>query len=152
MDEIDKRIVAALRIDGRLSNARLAEAAGLSPSACLRRLRALERDGTIRGYTAIVALPNKADVVVVIVQITLNQQTDEVMRRFESALRKCAEVREAYLMAGNTDYLVQVEATSMPDYERIHTDVLSRLPGVARIQSNFAIRNVIAQQRQGGER
>lgn len=147
MDEIDKRIVAALRIDGRLSNARLAEAVGLSASACLRRLHALERNGTIRGYAAIVEMPERSDAFVVIVQITLNQQTDEIMRRFEGALRKCAEVREAYLMAGSTDYLVQVEAASMPDYERIHTEVLSRLPGVARIQSNFAIRSVIAHAR-----
>jgi DNA-binding Lrp family transcriptional regulator len=149
LDEIDERIVAELRANGRLSNARLAEAVGLSPSACLRRLHALEASGTILGYTAIVAEAQNPDVIVVIVQITLNRQTHEAMRRFEAALRKCADVRESYLMAGGIDYLVRVEAASMADYERIHADVLSRLPEVARIQSNFAIRSVSRQGRRG---
>jgi DNA-binding Lrp family transcriptional regulator len=83
----------------------------------------------------------------VIVQITLERQTEDVMRRFETAVRKCAEVRECYLMTGMTDYMVRVEASSMADYERIHTEVLSRLPSVLRIQSSFTIRNVIRQPR-----
>jgi DNA-binding Lrp family transcriptional regulator len=71
------------------------------------------------------------------------------MRRFETAVRKYAEVRECYLMTGMTDYLLRVEVNSLADYERIHTEVLSRLPGVSRIQSSFTIRNIIAQPRFG---
>lgn len=143
MDRIDQAIVTQLRRDGRMSNASLADAVGLSPSACLRRLRELENSGVIRGYTAIVDEPTPGDTIVAIVQITLERQTDDVLRRFEHALRGCAEVRECYLMAGMTDYLVRVEAASVSDYERLHTEVLSRLPSVTRIQSSFAIRNVL---------
>jgi DNA-binding Lrp family transcriptional regulator len=143
LDKVDQQMVSLLRRDGRISNARLAEAVGLSASACLRRLRALESSGVIRGYTASVDEPNHSDTMVVMVQITLERQTDDVMRKFEQAVRRCAEVRECYLMAGMTDYLVRVEASSVADYERIHTEVLSRLPSVTRLQSSFAIRKVI---------
>ncbi len=146
-DATDNHILSLLRRDGRMSNAKLAEAVGLSPSACLRRLHLLETNGTIRGYTAIIDDASPEDTTMVIVQITLERQTEDVMRRFETAVRKCAEVRECYLMTGMTDYMVRVEASSMADYERIHTEVLSRLPSVLRIQSSFTIRNVIRQPR-----
>ena len=143
MDRMDQAILSQLRRDGRMSNASLADAVGLSPSACLRRMRELESSGVIRGYTAIIDEPAAGEAIVAIVQITLERQTDDVLRRFEHALRGCAEVRECYLMAGMTDYLVRVEAASVADYERLHTEVLSRLPSVTRIQSSFAIRNVL---------
>ena len=143
LDAIDTQIISHLRADGRMSNVRLAEHVGLSPSACLRRLNLLETNGVIRGYTAIIDHKGSEPSAVVIVQVTLDRQTDDCMKKFEAAVRRCAEVRECYLMAGHTDYLVRVEAHGLVDYERIHTDVLSKLPGVARIQSNFAIRNVV---------
>jgi DNA-binding Lrp family transcriptional regulator len=142
-DETDRAMLRALRADGRMSNAALAEAVGLSPSACLRRLRLLEHRGVIRGYTAIIEETAPREGVVVIVQITLERQTDESMKRFEAAVRRCPEVRECYLMTGMSDYLLRVEARDAADYERIHKDALSRMPGVARIQSSFAIRSVI---------
>lgn len=142
-DKIDDHMIRLLRADGRISNADLADQVGLSPSACLRRLRLLEGRGVIRGYTAIVdEQPNSNDTIV-IVQITLERQTDECLTRFELAARRCAEIRECYLMTGAFDYQLTVAATDASDYERIHKDLLSRLPGVARIQSNFAIRRVI---------
>lgn len=143
MDDIDQKMLRALRQDGRISNAALAAAVGLSPSACLRRLRLLERSGTIRGYTVLLAEPAATQGVVVIVQITLERQTDDHLRRFEDSVRRCPEVRECYLMTGIADYLLRVEARDAADYERIHKDALSRMPGVARIQSSFAIRAVI---------
>ena len=143
LDKIDARMVALLRADGRMSNAKLAAAIGLSPSACLRRLNALESSGVIRGYAAIVSAPDSAQGLVSIVQITLERQTDDYMRRFEAAVRRCVEVRECYLMAGMTDYLLRVETTDMADYERVHAEILSKLPNVARIQSSFAIRRVV---------
>ena len=144
LDAIDSKLLGLLRADGRMSNARLAEAVGLSPSACLRRLHGLEESGVIRGYTAIIGAETADHATVVIVQISLERQTDDLLRSFEAAVRKCAEVRECYLMGGMTDYLLHLEARDMADYERLHTEVLSRLPGVARIQSNFAIRDVLA--------
>ena len=143
MDDTDRAIIRQLRADGRMPNAALAEAVGLSPSACLRRLRLLEQRGTIRGYTVLVEEPAPQGIVVVIVQITLERQTDDHLRRFEDAVRRCPEVRECYLMTGIADYLLRVEARDAADYERIHKETLSRMPGVSRIQSSFAIRTVI---------
>lgn len=145
LDERDRAIIRLLRQDARISNAALAAAVGLSPSACLRRLRLLERRGVIRGYTVVLDEPAPRDGagVVVIVQITLERQTDDHLRRFEEAVRRCPEVRECYLMTGIADYLLRVEARDASDYERLHKEQLSRMPGVARIQSSFAIRSVI---------
>ncbi|APF38097.1 transcriptional regulator [Chelatococcus daeguensis] len=143
LDATDLRIVRLLRQDGRMSNAKLAAEVGLSQSACLRRLHHLEESGIIRGYTAIVDEGPRSDATVVIVQISLERQTEEFLRRFEAAVRRCPEVQECYLMTGLADYHLRVSAKDAADYERIHTDVLSRLPGVARIQSAFAIRSVV---------
>jgi DNA-binding Lrp family transcriptional regulator len=143
LDAIDGHMIRLLRTDGRISNAELAARVGLSPSACLRRLRMLEQRGVIRGYTAIIEDVSADQGTVVIVQITLERQTDECLHRFEQAARKCPEIRECYLMTGVSDYLLRVVAADAMDYERIHKEVLSRLPGVARIQSNFTIRTVI---------
>ena len=143
LDETDRAMLRLLRADGRMSNAALAEAIGLSPSACLRRLRLLEHRGVIRGYTALVEETPAREGVTVIVQITLDRQTDESMQRFEAAVRRCPEVRQCDLMTGIADYLLRVEARDAADYERIHKEALSRMPGVSRIQSSFAIRSVI---------
>jgi len=143
LDDTDRAILRLLRADARMSNAALAAAVGLSPSACLRRLRLLEHRGVIRGYTVVLEEGPARDGVVVIVQITLERQTDEHMKRFEAAVRRCPEVRECYLMTGLADYVLRVEARDAADYERIHKEALSRMPGVAHIQSAFAIRSVI---------
>jgi DNA-binding Lrp family transcriptional regulator len=144
LDDQDRAMIRLLRQDGRISNAALAAAVGLWPSACLRRLRLLESRGVIRGYTLVLDEPAPGDAgVLVIVQITLERQTNEHLRWFEDAVRRCPEVRECHLMTGIADYLLRVEARDAADYERIHKEQLSRMPGVARIQSSFAIRSVI---------
>ena len=144
MDEKDRAIIRLLRQDARMSNAALAEQVGLSPSACLRRLRILEEQGPIRGYTVVLDEREAAGPgVTVIVQITLERQTDEHLKRFEEAVRRLPEARECHLMTGMSDYLLRLEARDAADYERIHKDALSRMPGVSRIQSSFAIRRVI---------
>ena len=122
-----------------MPNAKLAAAVSLSPSSCLRRLRLLERHGVIRGYTALIDT-GELDTTTVVVEIVLERQTAESMTRFENAVRRCSEVRECYLMSGSSDYLLRVEARDTADYERIHSEQLSRLPGVARVKSSFAIR------------
>ncbi len=148
LDDADRRILKLLRVNGRITNADLAQAVGLSPSACLRRVRVLEDRGVIRGYAALLA-EDEAEGVVAFVQITLEKQTDEHMRRFEAAVRDHPEIRDCYLMAGAADYMVRAVAPSVAGYEVIHKDLLSRLPGVARIQSTLAIRNVLAARRRG---
>ncbi|MEW6644905.1 MAG: Lrp/AsnC family transcriptional regulator [Pseudomonadota bacterium] len=143
IDAIDRQILRHLKADGRISNVKLAAAVGLSPSACLRRVQILEEQGTIRGYTAIVEGPDTGAGIVIIVQITLERQTEQFLQRFEAAVRKHPEIRECYLMTGGSDYLLHVEAESAAAYEAVHKEVLSRLPGVARIHSSFAIRRVL---------
>ena len=143
LDPLDQRLLQRLRADGRISTADLAAAVGLAPSACLRRIRRLEERGVIRGYAVILA--NDADDgVVAYVEITLEKQTDDHMRRFEAAVRNHPEIRDCYLMAGEADYIVRAVAPDIAAYEVIHKDVLSRLPGVSRIHSSLAIRNVLA--------
>ncbi|MFG1430787.1 Lrp/AsnC family transcriptional regulator [Xanthobacter sp. V2C-8] len=144
LDDVDERIIRVLRGDGRISNADLAAQVGLSPSACLRRTRQLERSGVIRGYAALVARAGADDRLVVITQITLDRQTEEFLNRFEAAVRRCPEVADCYLMTGLADYILKIEVKNAADYERLHKEVLSRLPGVARIQSSFAIRTVVS--------
>ncbi len=148
LDEVDRRIMTALRADARMTNSDLAAVVGLSPSACLRRTRLLEERRVIRGYTTIVS-EDQDEGLVAFVQITLEKQTDEQMRRFEAAVRDHPEIRDCYLMAGAADYMVRVAAPDMAAYELVHKNMLSRLPGVARIHSSLAIRNVLAVRRKG---
>jgi len=149
LDEIDAHMIRLLRADGRMSNADLAAAVGLSPSACLRRLRLLEQGGVIRGYTAIVETSGPSETLVVVTQITLERQTEDFLNRFEAAVRRCPEITDCYLMTGLFDYLLKIEVKNAADYERLHKEVLSRLAGVSRIQSSFAIRTVVSGRRPG---
>lgn len=145
MDTIDRNILRALRRDGRMSNAKLAESVGLSPSATLRRVQILEDSGIIRGYTAIVGGASGEDKLIAIIQITLERQTEDYLNRFEEAVRRHPEIKECYLMTGDADYWLRAEAENTAAYEVIHKEILSRLPGVARIHSSFSIRSVLSQ-------
>jgi Lrp/AsnC family leucine-responsive transcriptional regulator len=131
-----------LQRDGRISNVELASRVHLSESACLRRLRALETCGLIERYAAIID-PVQAGVPGnVFVHITLASQEQNDLQNFEEAVRKVPEVMECYLMSGEFDYLVRVVITDTADFERLHAEQLTRLPGVARVQSSFALRSV----------
>ncbi len=141
LDEIDHRLLRLLRLNGRRSNIELAHDVGLSPSACSRRIRQLEARGVIRGYTAILA-PEAVGGVAAIVMVTLERQTDAFMTRFEAAVRTHPEIEECLLMTGNADYMLRVSASSAGAYDGIHKQILARLPGVARLQSSFVIRDV----------
>jgi len=142
LDRYDKAILAALQADGRISNVQLAAQVNLSESACLRRVRALEDAGLIDRY---VALVNQAKAGVpgnVFVFIALNREVDSELAAFEEAVRDLPEVMECFLMTGEFDYLLRVVVADMADYERLHRDSLTRLPGVARVNSSVAIRTV----------
>lgn len=144
LDAIDRNILRLLRIDARMSNAKLAAQVGLSASACLRRTRLLEHAGVIRGYTALVDTANAGATIAVIINITLERQTEEYLDQFEAAVRNHPEIRECFLMTGGSDYLLRVEVANAGEFERIYKEVLSTLPGVLRINSSFSIRNVLA--------
>jgi DNA-binding Lrp family transcriptional regulator len=144
LDVIDRKIIGLLRGAGRLPNNELASQVGLSASACLRRVRLLEESGVIRGYAAVIAEGAAEAGLVAIIRIALDKQTEDYLNRFEAAVRMHPEIVECFLMTGDADYILRATAASTADYERIHKEVLSRLPGVARINSSFAIRSVLS--------
>jgi DNA-binding Lrp family transcriptional regulator len=146
VDDTDVEILRILQGDGRISNVDLAGKVHLSPSACLRRVQQLEANGLISGYTAQIDEGALGRRLSIFVDITLEKQTEEYLSRFEGAVRHCAEVMECYLMSGQSDYLLRVVAKDAEDYERLHKEVLSRLPGVLRIQTNIALRRVVRRQ------
>ncbi len=142
MDKYDRAILAALQQDGRISNVQLATRVNLSESACLRRVRALEEAGYIDRY---VALVNQSRVGLggnVLVHIGLHREEQSELAAFEAAVRNIPEVMECYLMTGEFDYLLRVVVADMADFERLHKEALTRLPGVARVNSSVAIRTV----------
>ncbi|WP_394180405.1 Lrp/AsnC family transcriptional regulator [Yoonia maritima] len=142
LDSIDRRILQVLQKKGRMSNAELSEVANLSPSACHRRVQRLEKEGFIRDYVALLN-PRKVGLpTIVFVEITLSAQADEVLDSFERAVALVPDVLECHLMAGSADYLLKVVANDTEDFARIHRRYLARLPGVAQMQSSFALRTV----------
>ena len=149
LDPISARILRILSRNGRIPNQQLAAEVGLSPSACLRRIRLMEQAGVIRGYTALVDAGNAESMIAVIINITLERQTEDHLDRFEAAVRKHPEIRECFLMTGGSDYLLRVEVANAGEFERIHKEILSAMPGVSRIHSSFAIRNVLATRPKG---
>ncbi|MBY5332960.1 Lrp/AsnC family transcriptional regulator [Rhizobium leguminosarum] len=149
LDAIDRNILRLLRLDARMSNAKLAAEIGLSPSACLRRIKIMEKSGVIRGYTVLVDTGNADEMIAVIINITLERQTEDYLDRLEAAVRRHPEIRECFLMTGGSDYLLRVEVANAGEFERIHKDILSTLPGVLRIHSSFSIRNVLATRTKG---
>ena len=143
MDQFDRKIIAALAGDGRLSTVELANRVGLSPSACTRRIQNLEASGIIAGYRAIIHPHAIGFGITAFVEITLERQNDDTLRAFEGSLAACPNVLSCHLMSGSSDYLVQIVARDLPDFERLHANVLGHLPGVARIESKFALRTAI---------
>ena len=142
VDQIDRRILNVLQRSGRISNADLSDEVNLSASACHRRVQRLEKDGFIKNYVALLD-PRKLEVpTTVFVEITLSGQADEILDSFEKAVARVPDVLECHLMAGSADYLLKVVADSTEDYARIHRQSLARLPGVAQMQSLFALRTV----------
>ena len=142
LDEIDYAILEALQSDGRLSNVVLSNEVNLSESACLRRVKRLEQSGVIDRYVMLVNQAAVGKSGNVFVQFTLDRQKQEDLHEFEEAVRAVPEVMECYLMTGAYDYMVRVVVEDTADYERLHNDYLTRLPGVVRVQSSFALRTV----------
>jgi Lrp/AsnC family transcriptional regulator, leucine-responsive regulatory protein len=142
LDAIDSRILSALQKDGRLSNTVLAERVNLSASACHRRVQRLEKEGWITGYVALLNPRKMGRPTTVFVEITLSGQADEVLDAFEKAVARVPDVLECHLMAGSADYLLKVVAGDTEDFARIHRRYLATLPGVAQMQSSFALRTV----------
>jgi Lrp/AsnC family transcriptional regulator, leucine-responsive regulatory protein len=142
IDDRDRAILRALMQDGRLSNVDLAAKVNLSPSACLRRVKMLEDSGLIAGYVMLLDPIAAGLAGAAYVSVTLDQQGRATLDRFEEHVRRHPEIIECYLLAGSADYLLRVAFRDARDFERIHTDILTQLPGVSRVQSTLALRTV----------
>lgn len=143
LDAIDRKILSELQNDGRVTVNDLSERVGLSPTPCLRRMKRLEAAGVVTGYAAnvdqvIVGLP-----INVFVNVTLTRQAETELEAFEAAVTACPEVMECYLMTGTSDFLMRVVAADLFAYERFLKSTLTRIPGIANIQSSFALKQVV---------
>jgi len=142
LDRYDKAILAELQRDGRISNVQLAGVVNLSESACLRRVRGLEQAGLIERYVALLDQKKAGLTGTVFVHIALRREEQSQLAEFEAAVQEIPEVMECHLMTGEFDYLLRVVIADMADFERLHNESLTRLPGVARVNSSVAIRTV----------
>jgi Lrp/AsnC family transcriptional regulator, leucine-responsive regulatory protein len=142
LDARDRTILRLLQKDGRMTNADLADKVHLSPSACLRRVRQLEESGLIRDYVMLLddkmaGFPGTA-----FVFVSLDQQGRSSLEGFEQSVHSHPEILECHLLAGAHDYLMRVAYRDSADFERIHTEIITQLPGVTRVQSTLTLRMI----------
>jgi len=142
-DELDLAILRFLERQGRATNFEVGEAVGLSPSAASRRILALEAAHAIRGYRALIDDRLLGKNMTVYIRVTLERQSASVLAAFESAVRHCHDIVSCHLMAGQYDYMLVARVAGIDDYGRLHQNELSRLPGVTRLETSFALRDVL---------
>lgn len=142
LDATDLRILAELQADSSLSNVELARRVHLSPSPCLARVRALEAEGLIRQYVALLDAQKLGLHLNVFISISLKQQSRRALEAFEDRISTREEVMECYLMTGDADYLIRVAVPDMPALERFILEQLSPIPQVEKIRSSFALKQV----------
>ncbi|MBF0324582.1 Lrp/AsnC family transcriptional regulator [Magnetospirillum moscoviense] len=141
LDRIDRRILADLQADGRMTNVELARRAGISAPPCLRRVRALEEAGYIRGYHAEIEPHALGFNVTVFAHVGLNSQAEADLKAFEELVLAWPEVRECHMLAGETDFLLKIVAHDWDDYQRFLTTKLTAAPNISHVKSSLAIRN-----------
>ena len=142
MDQIDGLLVHALQKDSSRSIAELAELVGTSTSGCHRRIKSLEAAGLIVGYSAVLDPQRFGLTLQAFVEITLTSQSREAMDSFEQAVHDFDDILECHLMSGNADYILRIAARDLEQFDRIHRQCLSLLPGVSSMRSSFAIRTI----------
>jgi Lrp/AsnC family leucine-responsive transcriptional regulator len=143
LDRTDYRILHHIQNNARISNVGLAESVGLSPSPCLRRVKALEESGVIKRYAGIVDAGAVGLPISIFINVSLERQERSQLEDFEGRIRSYPQVMECYLMTGSSDYLVRIVVPDLQAYERFLADKLTRIPGVANIQSSFALKQVV---------
>jgi DNA-binding Lrp family transcriptional regulator len=140
LDRIDRRILQNLQTEGRMTNVELAKRVGITAPPCLRRVRALEEAGLIRGYHAEVAPEALGFQVTVFAQVGLASQAESDLVAFETLVRSWSEVREAHMLAGETDFLLKIVATDWDSYQRFLSAKLTSAPNVAHVKSAMTLR------------
>ena len=142
IDAVDRRIISELQSDGRLTVVQLAERIGLSASPCARRLRLLEENGIIKGYTAIIDQRLAGLPISAFASIKLDRQREEDLDRFAQAVSRWSEVVDCYLMTGHRDYLMRIVVRDLEAYEHFIKNKLARLDNIASIETSFALGQV----------
>ena len=144
LDRFDRHIVELLQADGRISNQALAEAVNLSPSPCLRRVRALEEAGVITGYHARVNDRALGYGLTALLLISMDKHTPERFEHFEARVAALPEVQECLLITGQeADYQLRIAVTDMDDYQRLLLEHITRIEGVSGVHSSFVLRRVL---------
>lgn len=143
LDKTDLRILHHLQNNGRMSNSDLADAVGLSPSPCLRRVRRLEEAGVLRRYVGIVDARLVGLPISVFVNVSLRSQERANLEKFEHQILQYSEVMECYLMTGGFDYMLRVVVPDLDSYQRFLADKLTRIASVANIQSSMTLKQVV---------
>ncbi|MGB0747801.1 MAG: Lrp/AsnC family transcriptional regulator [Magnetospiraceae bacterium] len=141
LDEIDRNILADLQKDGRMTNVELARRAGISAPPCLRRLRALEESGVIRGYHADIAPQALGFNVTVFAQVGLASQAEPDLKAFEEMVASWPQVRECHMLVGETDFLLKIVDRDWDSYQQFLTTKLTAAPNVTSVKSALAIRS-----------
>ena len=144
MDATDRKMLAVLQEEGRISNAALAERLHLSPSPCLRRMRALEEEGVIAGYRAVLDREKLGIPMTVFVELKVDQHSDRTATAISEALNAAPEVISAHVVSGSADFLLEVAVPDLAGYEQLMFGTLLKLPNVSDVRSNFALRTVKA--------
>jgi Lrp/AsnC family leucine-responsive transcriptional regulator len=142
LDEIDRKILKALQENSRISLGELSNKVGLSASPSLRRIRLLEKSGVILRYVAVLDQTRVGLPVSVFVSVKLEQQREQALQKFSRAVERWPEVLECYLMTGPRDYLLRVVVADLGEYERFLKQKLTRVDGIASIESSFALEQV----------
>jgi Lrp/AsnC family leucine-responsive transcriptional regulator len=144
LDRYDHQILAALQEDGRISNQELADRIGLSPSPCLRRVRALEESGLIVAYRALLDARQLGLTLMALIHISMDRHTPERFKNFEAAIRELPEILECLLITGqDADYQIKVVVRDMDAYQELLLDKITRIEGVTGVHSSFVLRRVV---------
>jgi Lrp/AsnC family leucine-responsive transcriptional regulator len=144
IDHVDRQMLAILQSEGRISNAALAERLHLSPSPCLRRLRALETDGLIAGYRAVLDRPRLGLGLTVFVELKVDSHSERTAAAIAQALNAAPEVISAHIVSGPADFRLEVVVADLAAYERLLFETLLKLPNVSDVRSDFVLRTVKA--------
>ena len=145
LDDLDRRIIAELQLDGRLTNQLLAEKVGMSASACWRRVRSLEEAGIIRGYAALVDRRKAGFSISAIVHVVLARHESMDVEPFEQRIQRQPEVLECFATSGEADYHLHVVAADIDAYHRFLNGVMFKMPGIAHVRSHIVLKEIKAE-------
>jgi DNA-binding Lrp family transcriptional regulator len=140
LDDIDRSLLAALQDDGRITNVDLAAKVGLTPPPCLRRVRALEESGVIRGYHADLDGTKLGYTITVFAMVSLKSQAEDALRQFEDHMRALPEVRECHMLNGEIDFILKIVSRDLQSFQEFLTSKLTPAPNVASVKTSLTIR------------